>query len=163
VIDWLQLFKSWDFRFSRWRLEASGMERRVVTLKWTGVSELCTASIIRTPWCYRQYAPLKRRSTSMWLPGATSKKNLNFLLKFNKINNTYFLIPALSSLASFLTARYERLCLYDTMFSLRYYFDCRHLGCDTCSLIHDYQRFLWIDLLHLRGRKWKLYAPTKSR
>jgi hypothetical protein len=46
-----------------------------------------TASIIRAmmeadclPWWWRQYAPLKRWSTSMWLHGATSQKILNFIL-----------------------------------------------------------------------------------
>jgi hypothetical protein len=33
-----------------------------------------------SPWWWRQYAPLKRRSTSMWLYGATSQKTLNFIL-----------------------------------------------------------------------------------
>jgi hypothetical protein len=40
-----------DFGFSWrsvWRLESSGMYRRIVTLKWTDVSEVRTASIIIT-------------------------------------------------------------------------------------------------------------------
>jgi hypothetical protein len=39
----------WDFRFSRqraWSLDFSGMYCRVVTLKWTDVSEVRTASVI---------------------------------------------------------------------------------------------------------------------
>jgi hypothetical protein len=53
-------------------------------LKLTDISEVCTASIIRVI-SYgsddgRQYAPLKRRSTSTWLHGATSQKTLNFIL-----------------------------------------------------------------------------------
>jgi hypothetical protein len=31
-----------------------------------------------SPWWWRQYAPLKCRSTSTWLHGATSQKTLNF-------------------------------------------------------------------------------------
>jgi hypothetical protein len=44
----------WDFRFSRRRL-------------WS-----------QSPLWWRQYAPLKRRSTSTWLHGITSQKTLNF-------------------------------------------------------------------------------------
>jgi hypothetical protein len=31
------------------------------------------------PWWWRQYAPLKSRSTSTWLHGTTSQKTLNFI------------------------------------------------------------------------------------
>jgi hypothetical protein len=33
-----------------------------------------------TYYLWRQYAPLKRRSASTWLPGSTSQKTLNFIL-----------------------------------------------------------------------------------
>jgi hypothetical protein len=42
--------KLWDLRFSLpqvWRWQLSGIQRHVVLLKWTDVSELHTASIIR--------------------------------------------------------------------------------------------------------------------
>jgi hypothetical protein len=68
-------------------IESSGMYCRVVNYMLTDVSEVRTASIIRvmrsesvTPWWWRQYAPLKRGSTSTWLHSNTSQKTLNFIL-----------------------------------------------------------------------------------
>jgi hypothetical protein len=54
------------------------MQRRVVTLKLTDVSEVRVAAIISA--MMRQYALLKRRSTSTRLHGATTLKTLNFIL-----------------------------------------------------------------------------------
>jgi hypothetical protein len=49
-----------------------------------GPSPIQPAVLSRTayssPWWLGQYAPLKRRSTSTWLHGATSQKTLNFIL-----------------------------------------------------------------------------------
>jgi hypothetical protein len=56
-----------------------------VKLMLTNVSEVHTASINRamshesSPWWWRQYAPLKSRS-SIWLNDSTSQKTLNFIL-----------------------------------------------------------------------------------
>jgi hypothetical protein len=58
-----------------WSLESSGMYCHVVKYILTDVTEVHSASIIRA-----QYAPLKRRSTSTWLHGSTSQKNLHFIL-----------------------------------------------------------------------------------
>jgi hypothetical protein len=38
------------------------------------------SSLHSSPWWWRQYAPLKCRSTSTWLHGSTSQKTLNFIL-----------------------------------------------------------------------------------
>jgi hypothetical protein len=63
------------------RLEPSGMWRRAVSLEQIDVSHVRTASIIRaihsSPWWWRQYTPLERRSTPTTLHGATSQKALN--------------------------------------------------------------------------------------
>jgi hypothetical protein len=51
VFLFVNTFDMWDLRFSRrrvWSLESSGMQRGVATLKLTDVSEVRTASIIRT-------------------------------------------------------------------------------------------------------------------
>jgi hypothetical protein len=53
----------------------------VVTLKLTNVS----------PWWWRQYAPLKRRSTSTWLHSATSQKTVNFILATVRTWNLTFI------------------------------------------------------------------------
>jgi hypothetical protein len=34
---------------------------------------------LSSPWCWRQYTPLKRQSASTWLHGATSQETLNFI------------------------------------------------------------------------------------
>jgi hypothetical protein len=61
------------------------IKRRVVSLKYTDFSEVCTASIIRamiriSPWWRRHYVPLKRRSNSTRLHGAISQKGVTFIL-----------------------------------------------------------------------------------
>jgi hypothetical protein len=61
-------------------LESSRMYCRVVKYMSTDVSEVRTATIIRELWWWRQYAPLKRRSTSTWLHGSSSQKTFNFIL-----------------------------------------------------------------------------------
>jgi hypothetical protein len=87
----------WDLKFSRrrgWCSElSSGLYCRV---KWlsTDVSEMRTASIIRDesslmmeavrtseshPWWWRQYAPLKRRSTIILHGSTTQKTALNII------------------------------------------------------------------------------------
>jgi hypothetical protein len=58
------------------------MQRRVVALKFTEVSEARTASIIRA--AIDQLAPLKRRSTSMTLQGGISQKVVIFILAAEK-------------------------------------------------------------------------------
>jgi hypothetical protein len=57
----------WDFRFSWrrvWSIESSGM--------------YCFVVESSSPWWWRQYAPLKRRSTSTWLHGTASQKTKYF-------------------------------------------------------------------------------------
>jgi hypothetical protein len=41
---------------------------------------LLGCSALQSRWWWRQYAPLKRRSTSTWLHGATHQKTLNLIL-----------------------------------------------------------------------------------
>jgi hypothetical protein len=64
----------WDFRFSRrrvWSLESSEMWRRVVTLKWTDVSDVLTASIIRAMNRCFQRTQLGRHSPPFYLRAKT--------------------------------------------------------------------------------------------
>jgi hypothetical protein len=57
-------------------------------LKLTDIPEVLIASIIRgSPWWWRQYAPLKHWSTSMWLQGATTQKTLAELPLFLSLFN----------------------------------------------------------------------------
>jgi hypothetical protein len=63
-----------------WSSESSGICCRVVKQMSTDVSEMRTASIIMAIWWWRQDAPLKRRSTSIWLHGSISQKTLNFIV-----------------------------------------------------------------------------------
>jgi hypothetical protein len=44
-----------------------------------------------SPWWWRQYAPLKYRSTSTWPHGATSQKTLNFMLSAVRTWNLTFI------------------------------------------------------------------------
>jgi hypothetical protein len=76
-MDLWRNYKLWDFKFS-WRRVwcselSSGLYCRV---KWlsTDVSEVCTASIIREEWWWRQYAPLKCRPTII-LHGSTTQRS----------------------------------------------------------------------------------------
>jgi hypothetical protein len=62
----------WDFRFSRlraWSSESSGMKHRVVTLKLTDVSEVRTASIIRTT-----HRRVDGSSTYLWNVGQLQRE-----------------------------------------------------------------------------------------
>jgi hypothetical protein len=69
--------------------------RLVVSYKLTNVSEVFPASTIRaiscsSPWWWRQYAPLKRRSIFARLHGATLQKTITFILDAVRIwNITY--------------------------------------------------------------------------
>jgi hypothetical protein len=57
------------------------VQRATVGWCWQSKQGELGAKPAPVPFClWRQYAPLKRRSTSTWLHGATSQKTLNFIL-----------------------------------------------------------------------------------
>jgi hypothetical protein len=130
----------------------ASMEFRVfwdVALCSHEVDRLCTGvyCIIRA---MRQYAPLKRRSTSTWLHSATSQKTLNFKCKVvlgawlstqNRvlnafafflnvclINSTYSIVCQFSGFLQI----YDRIESLSHTYSQEYKGDC-HLGC--CAIL----------------------------
>jgi len=82
VLRCVIMYYLWDFKFSRRRVWCSELSSGLYCrVKWlsTDVSEVRTASIIRDGW--RQYAPLKRRSTIILHGSITQKTTLNIECK----------------------------------------------------------------------------------
>jgi hypothetical protein len=76
----------WDAVHSRKTEAVTTLKRRLISTRLHGAASLKIHLLlglqrcVLPPWWWRQHAPLKRRSTSIWLHGSISQKALNFIL-----------------------------------------------------------------------------------